>query len=155
MSCATINITAALCLGLLNGCANSVIRATPEEMRADPGATARFSSSTSYDRAYTKTLEQLKTCFERGGTVHISVFGEKSVKEAHVSMSLASMLGYRILATVAMLPSNTGTDVAVYAANDIWKTKLQTGLIEWLIAGTRNCPDDLPIADHASLAGDQ
>ena len=144
--CATL----ALCLA---GCAGTVTRATPEEMRAAPGASSRLTSSTPYDRAYTLTLEQLKACFERGGTVHVSVFGDKSAKTASVSLSLSSMLGYKILTTLSLTPSATGTDVALYAANEVWHTKLQRGLTEWLIAGTRQCPDDtIPVNETASYA---
>jgi len=131
------------CASLAGGCATNVTRTTPEEMRAAPGATLRITSPTAYDRAFTKTRDQLMACFQRViGSTQVAVTSDKSETESHLTLGMSSLFGYRIIATMTLRPVATGTDLVLYATNELWLKKLQHGLTTWLLADAVGCPDD-------------
>ena len=128
---------------LVGGCATSVARSTPEEMRAAPGATLRIASPIAYDRAFTKTRDQLMACFQRViGSTQVAVTSDKTDTEGHLTLGMSSLFGYRIIATMTLHPAATGTDLVLYATNERWREKLQHGLTTWLVADAGGCPDD-------------
>ena len=133
---------------LLAGCASTVTRATPEALRAAPGATLRIVSPKSYDLAYRKTLDQMKSCYERKmglmGSAQTTVWGDKGDKEAQVSLAFSSIFNYRIFSTIVLVPEAGGTAVTLYSTGEQPPPALVSALKTWLIDDGAGCPGDIP-----------
>lgn len=140
-----------LCAGIVSGCATIVERATPQELRAAPGSSRAFATARPYDAAYRKTLEQMKSCYERKlglfGSSQTTVFGDKSALEAHVSLALSTMFGYKVFATIVLAGQPDGTAVTLYSAGDKPPIGLEATLKNWLDADAMGCPGDAGFND--------
>lgn len=128
-------------IAILSGCANTVTRTTPEELRNNPGAKLSFESTKSYDLAFRKTLNQMKSCFERnlGGTTKWSVFGDKMDTEAQVSWQVTGMFTSKVMATIVLEPQKTGTRVTIYSASESEPKGLANTLRQWLDTDKTDC----------------
>lgn len=139
------------CTGLLAGCANIAERATPQELRTAPGSVRAFETSRPYDAAYRKTLEQMKSCYERKlglfGSAQTTVFGDKSEREAQVSWAISSITGYKVLVTIVLASKVDGTAVTLYSASDKPPAWLETTLKNWLNDDAMGCPGDTGFSD--------
>jgi hypothetical protein len=131
---------------LLAGCASTVTRATPEALRSAPGSTLRIVSPKPYDLAYRKTLDQMKSCYERKlgltGSAQTTVWGDKSAKEAQVSLAFSSLFNYRIFSTILLVPEAGGTAVTLYSAGEQPPPALVSALKTWLLDDGAGCPGD-------------
>lgn len=142
---------ALLCI-LLAGCANSVIRATPTDLMADPGGKESFIVNASYDSAYRKSHEQLIACFQRKlglfGSAQISVIADKTPKDAQLSLTLSSITGVRTLYTVVLAPAEAKTNVTIYGSSDKGPALMKAAMRDWLDDNGTACPGDPGFADR-------
>lgn len=134
---------------LLAGCASSVTRSTPEELRSSPGSKLTFESTKPYDLAFRKTLNQMKSCYERniGISTRMSIFGDKMDTEAQVSWQVTGMLTNKIMVTIVLEPQKTGTRVTIYSAGENEPKGIASVLRQWLDADNTGCPGDLGFSD--------
>lgn len=141
-----------LCALLLAGCATTVPRATPTELRAAPGSSAMFVTLKPFDTAYRKTLEQMKSCYERKlglfGSAQTVVVADKSANEAQVSLAFSSMLSYRVFVTIVLTPTPAGTTVAAYYAGEKPAPGIDAALRNWLNTDAFGCPGDDGFSDR-------
>jgi hypothetical protein len=137
---------------LMMGCATGVSKETPTELRSSPGSTSSFETTMQYDQAYRKTLEQMKSCYERRlsllGTLTANVFGDKSPNEAQVSWGISSAFSkQKIYLTVLLEPITTGTRATLFWFDPKTPTSLNGALREWLVGNGTGCPGDNGFAD--------
>lgn len=134
-----------LVIATLSGCASFVEHSTPTALRANSASTAHFNTSMGYDEAYKKTVEQMQACFEREAKyLKYTVAKQQSANEAEVSWALVTALSYKVLSTIVLNPTASGTKVTLYSAIPTQPDPLYAPLQSWLTKNGTGCPGDSP-----------